>query len=134
MWSEEIAEDAKQEIEVVLVADGYELDSVILNEENGWQASFTGLPAGIYSVKEQNVPAGMEASYSELSINEKTQTFHITVTNSLVPDEPGTGTDTDTESPDTGDSNSLGLWITLAFVVVAALAGVVFLILKRKAK
>ena len=134
VWSEEIAEDAKQEIEVVLVADGYELDSVILNEENGWQASFTGLPVGIYSVKEQNVPAGMEASYSELSINEKTQTFHITVTNSLVPDEPGTGTDTDTESPDTGDSNSLGLWITLAFVGVAALAGVVFLILKRKAK
>lgn len=82
-WALDIPETAKQEIEVALISDGYLLDSLFLNEENGWSASFEGLAEGNYTVKELNVPEGMKSRVSETVLDETAKAYRVTVTNEM---------------------------------------------------
>lgn len=87
-WADDIKENDKQEIEVALLSGTHEMDHIILNNSNNWSASFTGLPAGEYSVKELNVPNTMEATYSKMTTDNATHTYYIEITNQYVPINP----------------------------------------------
>lgn len=73
----------KTEVQVALVSDGHQLDTVTLDESNGWSASFEGLPEDDYTVEELSVPFGFKASYSELVQNGTD--YSVTVTNAYDP-------------------------------------------------
>ena len=90
-WAD--AEEALQtSVTVYLKVGDSVLDAVVLNAENGWTASFTGLPDpssladGLaYSVAENPVPAFFEPILSEPSLDEETKTISITLTNRYIP-------------------------------------------------
>ena len=90
-WAD--AEEALQtSVTVYLKVGDSVLDAVVLNAENGWTASFTGLPDpssladGLaYSVAENPVPAFFEPILSEPSVDEETKTISITLTNRYIP-------------------------------------------------
>ena len=68
----DIPENKKTAVEVALMAGGYELDTVILNADNNWSASFTGLPEGNYAVREVHLQEDMEATYSNVTLDGST--------------------------------------------------------------
>ncbi len=111
---------------MTLVSDGYELDSVVLNAENNWTASFTGLPEGNYTVKEAT-PEGMEATYSDVTLDGNV--YQVTVANALAP-TPVDPTDPpeDPDVPETGDHSSL----ILCAALMAAAGGTALLVVRRR--
>lgn len=82
-WNKDIPENKKTAVEVALMAGGYELDTVILNADNNWSASFTGLPEGNYAVREVHLQEDMEATYSNVTLDGST--YKITITNNALP-------------------------------------------------
>lgn len=89
-------------ITVELVQDGEVIATVVLNEQNGWEATFGGLdPDKSYSVREIAVE-GYIASYSQIENG-----FQIvnTVKEEVPPpvDQPGNPPSTDTEKPQNPD-------------------------------
>ena len=70
-----------------LVIDGQKLDSIRLNAENGWQGTFSNLPADLdinkVSVIEDDIP-GFTAEYSDLEVTSDTDKFAATITNTPI--------------------------------------------------
>ena len=126
VWDSEVPEELRQEVSVTLVSDGYELDSVVLNAENNWTASFTGLPEGNYTVKEAT-PEGMEATYSDVTLDGNV--YQMAVTNALAstPVDP-TDPPEDPDVPETGDHSSL----ILCAALMAAAGGTALLVVRRR--
>lgn len=81
VWAEGTLDTQKVPVEVALVSDGVQLDTVTLSEGNGWKASFTGLPEGDYTVVEVNTPAGFTAEVSKTIRDKDTSDYSVTVTN-----------------------------------------------------
>ena len=83
-------ESDKQSVEVALVSivegQEYQLDTVELNANNRWTATFDKLPEGDYTVKELNVPDGFESTVSKTTLPEGTTTYQVTVTNTKIKD------------------------------------------------
>lgn len=113
-------EVAPGSVTVRLVIDGQKLDSVDLDNNNGWKGAFSHLPANIdmgkVSVIEDSV-SGFTATYSKPEAGSVANTFVIKVTN--------TPAKTDGyDLPQSGDSFHTKLWFTLAglsLIVLAAL-------------
>lgn len=86
--------DKQVEVTVNLKVGDYVLDGVVLNESNGWTATFEGLPNPA-SLKNADItvyekaPDGFKAVYSEAVIDDAAKTISINVTN--VPDVTNTG-------------------------------------------
>ena len=101
-------------VTINLLADGEETGaSVTLNEDNGWKGSFINLPK--YADNKE-----IEYTISEVAVEGYTTTISgsaasgFTVTNVHVPDE----------TPPTGDSNLLGLWVSLLSVSALGIGAV----------
>ena len=109
-----------EEIEITVLANGEEIMTVILSEENEWTyVTEEPLPYSdenfkeiTYSVVEKNVPKGYTVSYSK---NE----YKFTVTNTINP-------------PETSDASGIGMWLTLFGVSVTNSLGLAYVSLKRK--
>ena len=89
-WTD--AEDNRKVPVTVYLKSGENiLDPVTLNEENGWTASFTGLPDPktlkplSYAVVEDPVPENFTPSYTPAEIDEDARTILITVDNRYTP-------------------------------------------------
>ncbi|OUP09189.1 FctA domain-containing protein [Collinsella sp. An2] len=102
VW-EGVSEDATlPEVEVALVSDGYQLDTVNLNQENGWTAQFTNLPEGEYAVKELTTVEGYTSTVGD-TVTGEDGNYTVTITNTKNSEpspEPGGGT-TPTPTPTT---------------------------------
>ena len=92
-WSEDTPESRKGALTVYLKIGDVELDSVELNEENGWTADFTQLPDPEslegnleYAVVESPVPDGFTPVYQDAVIDTDTNTIYVTVTNDYSPE------------------------------------------------
>ncbi|MBQ1342145.1 MAG: Cna B-type domain-containing protein, partial [Erysipelotrichaceae bacterium] len=121
VWDDKENAEGKrpEEIEVTLYANDEAVETVKLNEENGWTYKWEGLEYSdeeyneiSYTVKEDKVPEGYTMSHQQSG-------YVITITNTITP-------------PETGDSNNLKLWatlMTLSMTSSVALAGVA---LKKK--
>lgn len=89
-WADEVPEDAKKEVTVRLTIGDYELDTVTLNQTNGWKASFTQLPnpdslsegLTITAIEEGNEYI---ADYTEVSKDGENKRLELTITNHLKP-------------------------------------------------
>ena len=82
--------------------DGYELDSIYLNESNNYEGKFTGLPSGTYSIVEKNTKDGIITTYdkSSVSLSDNNKIDTITITNTFV---EGEGGDEEEDTPTTED-------------------------------
>ena len=94
-WSENTSEAGKKEITVFLKIGEYELDSVKLNAENHWTASFTQLPdpesleGGLqYAAVENPVPDNFTPVYKDAVIDKETKTIFIDIENDYIPEKP----------------------------------------------
>ena len=86
-WAGGEGQERPESVTVELLNGGYVIDSAVLNADNNWSYTFTGLPAGgDYSVREAEVP-GYESAVSGDAEN------GFTITNTWVggdePEEPG---------------------------------------------
>ncbi len=116
VWEDNNNADGKrpEEIEVTLYANDKAVETVKLNEENGWKYTFEDLPFSDdkfeeiqYTVKEDKVPEGYSMSHKQSG-------YAVTITNTKNP-------------PETSDSSNLKLWatlMTLSMTSSVALAGV----------
>ncbi len=60
------------------------LDQITLNASNNWSYQWqVDMNGYTYDVVEKDIPAGYEAAYSQLSWNEQTKQYEITITNQL---------------------------------------------------
>lgn len=115
-WVDGDSKDRPTEITVQLYADGEALgDPVKVTKDGGWSYVWKNLPANAdgkaitYTVKELNVPAAYNATYSKDT---------LTITNTLK------------DIPKSGDSANL--WLYGGIMVVCAAAVVVLLLTKKK--
>lgn len=66
VWNTDKAASAADQVTVQLLCDGQLLETIVLNEENDWQVTFTDMPkSDAYSIKEIDVPKGFVATYTE---------------------------------------------------------------------
>lgn len=115
-WVDGDSKDRPTEITVQLYADGVALgDPVKVTKDGGWSYVWKNLPANAggkaitYTVKELNVPAAYNATYSKDT---------LTITNTLK------------DIPKSGDSANL--WLYGGIMAVCAAAVVVLLLTKKK--
>ncbi len=104
-WEEGTKEEEKVEIEIKLQIGDRILDSIYLNNENNWSDSFDQLPdpgtLGDAKITVLEViPKGFSPEYSELDINDESNTITITVTNHKL--KPGSLTVTKEITGETG--------------------------------
>ncbi|MDO4292483.1 MAG: FctA domain-containing protein [Eubacteriales bacterium] len=87
VWENDVREEEKVAITVTLKIGGYELDSVTLDQDNQWSATFEDLPNpdtldGLeIAVVEDPVPEGFSPTYSEAKIDKDAQTIRIEISN-----------------------------------------------------
>lgn len=87
-WAGGEGQERPESVTVELLNGGYVIDSAVLNADNNWSYTFTGLPAGgDYSVREAEKIPGYESAVSGDAEN------GFTITNTWVggdePEEPG---------------------------------------------
>ena len=95
-WDEAADPSLFVPITVHLKVGDCELDSVVLDEENGWEAVFDGLPNprtlhGEYAVAERPVPSGFVPVYADAVIDHAAKEITIKVSNrcdSIAPVDP----------------------------------------------
>ena len=64
VWNADASTKIAESVTVQLLRDGAVLETAVLNRENNWQITYTGLPESDgYSIKEVNVPQGFTATY-----------------------------------------------------------------------
>ena len=79
VWNTDENAQTPEQVTVQLLRGNTLVETVILNEENGWQKTLFDLPESDgYSVKEVNIPQGYTATYSQIGY-----TFTVTNTPSL---------------------------------------------------
>lgn len=80
VWNTDAATKATDKVTVQLLRDGQMVKTATLNEKNGWQVTYTAMPASdAYSVKEVDVPKGFTATYKQ-----DEYVFTVTNTSTLV--------------------------------------------------
>lgn len=108
--------DHPDAIGVTLYRNGEAYGNTVLNEENNWTYTWTGLSNGdIWTVDETAVPEGYTRT-----VTQDGNTFVITNTHADI--------------PDTGDSSALGLWAVMAAIGLAGLGFTMVLAAGRKKK
>lgn len=66
VWNTDAAAKATDSVTVQLFKNGNVVKTATLNEQNGWQVRYTGMPeSDAYSIKEVNVPKGFTATYKQ---------------------------------------------------------------------
>lgn len=89
-WADGIPEEQKKEVTVRLKIGEYTLDTVTLNQENGWKASFTQLP-NPDSLSEGMIITAIEegdeylVEYTDVSRDEKNKRMALTIKNRVKP-------------------------------------------------
>ena len=79
VWNIDENTQTPEQVTIQLLRGDTVVETVLLNEENGWQKTFFDLPeSDDYSVKELNAPQGYTATYSQSGY-----TFTVTNTPSL---------------------------------------------------
>lgn len=80
VWNTDASTPIADSVRVQLLRNGNVVETVTLREENGWQATLTGLPeSDLYSVEEVNIPQGFTATYAQNGY-----VFTVTNTASLI--------------------------------------------------
>lgn len=98
-WDPSVGGEDLEPVTVHLRIGDFELDSVTLEEANGWTASFEGLPdpgtlRWEYAVEESPVPEGFVPEYADAVIDHDSRTIFVEVSNTresdvpVVPEEP----------------------------------------------
>ena len=91
VWENTTKESLKKELTVYLKINETELDSVKLNSNNNWTATFDDLPSPdsldnvSYAVVEDPVPDNFVPSYSKAKVNNDTRTIEINIMNTYSP-------------------------------------------------
>ena len=91
VWENTTDESLKKELTVYLKINETELDSVKLNSNNDWTATFDDLPSPdsldnvSYAVVENPVPDNFIPSYSQAEVDNDARTIKIDVTNTYSP-------------------------------------------------
>ena len=80
VWNTDASTKAAQSVTVQLLRSGQLVETVVLNEENQWQAVITDMPeSDAYSIREVNVPQGFTATYKQSGY-----VFTVTNTSTLI--------------------------------------------------
>ena len=91
IWENTTDESLKKELTVYLKINETELDSVKLNSNNNWTATFDDLPSPdsldnvSYAVVEDPVPDNFVPSYSKAEVDHDTKTIEIDIMNTYSP-------------------------------------------------
>ena len=91
VWENTTDESLKKELTVYLKINETELDSVKLNSNNNWTATFDDLPSPdsldnvSYAVVEDPVPDNFVPTYSQAKVNNDTRTIEINIMNTYSP-------------------------------------------------
>lgn len=95
VWPDGVLPAAQAAVTVALQIGDYQLDTVVLEQKNSWQATFTQLPDPAtlgelqVQVLETPVPDGFAPSYSQAVVDEDAKTISITITNTPLPTATG---------------------------------------------
>ena len=118
LWKgDEGRQDRPAQVEVELYRDGVVVETVLLSEENHWSYSWTVKEDGAnWQVVERNVPDGYT-----MTVEQRETTFVLT--NTWIPDDPGTPT-----PPPTGDTanvllNTVLLYVSGTMLLILGIAG-----------
>ena len=66
VWNTDASTEAADRVTVQLLRNGNVVKTAILNAQNNWQVTYTGMPeSDAYSIKEIDVPKGFTATYSQ---------------------------------------------------------------------
>lgn len=133
VWKDQDNQEQKRpaEVTVRLLQNGTEIDSKVLNEENGWAFRFDGLPKYengkeiLYTIAEDGVDG-----YQTLISAEGKYTFTITNSREVVPPKPPKPPKP--ETPNTGDSHEEALYTGLLVLCFVLLVGLRRNLRKRK--
>ena len=80
VWNTDASTKATDSVTVQLLRNGVVIETAVLNEQNGWQVTYTDLPeSDAYSVKEVDVPKGFTATYKQSGY-----VFTVTNTSTLI--------------------------------------------------
>jgi N-acetyl-beta-hexosaminidase len=80
VWNTDTSTEAADRVTVQLLQNGNVVQTAILNAQNNWQVTYTGMPeSDAYSIKEINVPKGFTATYQQ-----KGYVFTVTNTSTLI--------------------------------------------------
>lgn len=102
-WADCSAKHTGESITAILLRDGKEFASTVLDAQNNWTYNWHTLESGFkWTVREQNIPAGYSAAYSTSPSGNV-----ITITNSPNID-PGSGPDKDPDTPGSDTEKSPG--------------------------
>ena len=80
VWNTDASTEAADRVTVQLLQNGNVVKTAILNAQNNWQVTYTGMPeSDAYSIQEINVPKGFTATYSQTGY-----VFTVTNTSTLI--------------------------------------------------
>jgi hypothetical protein len=80
VWNTDASTEAADHVTVQLLRNGHVVKTAILNAQNNWQVTYTGMPeSDAYSIKEIDVPKGFTATYSKTGY-----VFTVTNTSALI--------------------------------------------------
>ena len=66
VWNTDGAAKAAESVTVQLLHNGNAVKTAVLNEENNWQVTYSGMPeSDAYSIQEIHIPKGFTATYSQ---------------------------------------------------------------------
>lgn len=66
VWNTDASTQAADRVTVQLLQNGNVVKTAILNEQNNWQVTYSGMPeSDAYSIKEVDVPKGFTATYKQ---------------------------------------------------------------------
>lgn len=125
---------ALDSVTIRLFADGKEIDSHILNKENGWQYTFTDLEK--YSngtVIKYEIKEDKTEGYTTVITGDSQKGFTVTNTKNETPDKPTPENPTPgktTTSPKTGDNSNITFYAALMLIS----AGLFILLFTRRKK
>ncbi len=127
-WDEATSEGIKTPVTLRLVVDGYKLDEILLNKENNWTATLTGLPKPTnvdqFTVVEEPKVIGFDCKVEEM-VADGEKSFVIRVKNvRRVEERP-------VNIPQTGDEAPLGLMLIMTAISLVGL-GISLADMKRR--
>ena len=80
VWNTDASTEAADRVTVQLLQNGNVVQTAILNAQNNWQVTYTGMPeSDAYSIEEVDVPKGFTATYQQ-----KGYIFTVTNTSTLI--------------------------------------------------
>ena len=80
IWNTDTSTEAADRVTVQLLQNGNVVKTAILNAQNNWQVTYTGMPeSDAYSIQEIDIPKGFTATYSKTGY-----VFTVTNTSTLI--------------------------------------------------